>query len=189
VGPKKKRDYAKIMAVVAIVGLVCSIGCNFFQAWQVDSLHKENQRLYLESLRADLNILIDTIEIQNWTFVPEGVFLEVKGELHNEGARTTEITKGQISLEFIFPKSGGQYTFIIPLNFTRDFSMEDYAVEKDGERSFKFTYYIMKHLVFNDRTGEVIQIGDEKPEKVAITIWHNDGKEGELTNYNEAPRL
>ena len=71
--------------------------------------------------------------------------------------------------------------------------MEKYSIEKDGKRSFTIAYFIHKYFAMYFDAGppldsEIIQIGNTKPQRVGLTVWHNDGK-GDLANHNEAPSL
>jgi hypothetical protein len=176
---KLKNHIGIIGAITGVAGLVVAVVLGVINY----NLAMESHNLQMESLRADVNIFIEPIEKQNWTFTSNGVFLEVKGLLVNEGSRTTEMGKAELYLTFPFPEEGGEHVFTIPSNVTKDF-MEDYTIEEGGQRGFTISYFIMNHLVVNKETGEIMQIGDVKPLKVGVTMWYNDNI-GEKSSYGE----
>ena len=177
----KLKDYLGIIgAITGVTGLVIAVVLGMINY----NIAMTNQNLQLESLRADVNIFIEPIANQNWTFTSNGVFLEIKGLLINEGARTTQMDRAELYLTFPFPELGGEHVFTIHYNVSKDFIMEDYTIEEGGKREVIFTYFIMHHLELNDETGEIMQIGDVKPLKVGVTMWHNDNI-GEKSSYSE----
>lgn len=132
--------------------------------------------LTVDSTRADISVFIEPINVQNWTFISEGVYLTVNGMLANEGSRTTLINK--IELYAIFPYSGGgEEVFTIPCNLTTNFNIANYTIDENEHHTFSINYFILNHLTLNDETGQIMQIGDSKPEKVGLIVWHNDGIE------------
>lgn len=132
------------------------------------------RNLTIDSTRADISIFIEPISVQNWTFTSEGVKLTVNGMIANEGSRTTMINK--IELYAVFPYSGGgEEVFTIPCNLTSSFNMANYTIDEGKHRAFSIDYFIMNHLVVNDETGQIMQIGSSMPNKVGLVIWHNDG--------------
>jgi hypothetical protein len=147
---------------------------NFGLQQSILNLQTDLHDLTISSTRADISIFIEPISVQNWTFVSNGVYLTVNGLLKNEGTRTTLIKK--ISLYATFPYSGGgEEVFTIPVNLTENFNIANLTIGENEERVFSINYFILHHLVLNDETGQIMQIGDSKAEKVGLLVWHYDG--------------
>ncbi len=112
--------------------------------------------------------------MQNWTFVPEGVNVEVNGEYTNEGSRTTMIKRIELYAIFSYP-DGGEEIFTMPINLTKNFNISKLTVGESEQYAFSIDYFIMNRIVLNNETGQIMQIGSSLPNKVGVVIWHNDG--------------
>ncbi len=177
----KKDRVTLIITIINLSVIICfGISTAYYASTNTElneimvNLQKDLHDLTLESIRADLNVFIEPISVQNWTFVPEGVNVEVNGELTNEGSRTTMIKR--IELYAIFSYSGGgEEIFTIPCNLTSNFNISKLTIGENEQHAFSIDCFIMNHLVVNNQTGQIMQIGSSMPTEVGIVIWHNDG--------------
>ena len=126
------------------------------------------------SRRADVSILINPIDRQNWTFTSNGTSFTIDGMLFNEGGRSTRITKVEVSAIFNF-SNGDEYVDTIS-NYKNDLYLEkDVLTPKEGA-FFNISQDVRHFIELNRNTGEVIGIYETRPDAIRILIWHIDGK-------------
>ena len=154
-----------------------------YLAIENNNLNNKFYQLEEASLRADINVLINPIPNQNWTFTSNGTFLMVDGILFNEGARSTLITKVEVAIIYNF-SDGEEYVDLFPSNL-RNFYMEKYTVAPTESRLFNISIVAYPSIALNENTGEFIGIYESRPDKIRLFVWHNDGV-GEQLDYGNA---
>jgi hypothetical protein len=177
----KKDNFTKVISVIHLVTIIIfGLSTAYYASTHtalneiVVDLQRDIHDLTLESIRADINVFVEPLSIQNWTFVEEGVNVKVNGQITNEGSRTTLINRIEVYAIFPYPDVGMEI-FTIPVNLTKDFNISKLTIGENEEHVFSIDFYIMNHLVFNNQTGYVMQIGDSMPNELGVVIWHDDG--------------
>jgi hypothetical protein len=173
--------------IISLILNIFAIGFTVVQSSEINrlgqenlKLAEENQRLYNESLRAYLNIFVEPIANQNWTFTTEGAYFEIQVTLYNDGARATEIRRAELTLNFT-ADDGWTYSRTNPVNMTSDSTMIGYALEKGAYRVGTIRDFIKKETI----EFPSLEIGVAKPRDMELTIWYFDNIDEEVS-YGEA---
>lgn len=194
----ESKSHSTITVIILAISLIASIGYNIFQYSQTESfnqeilrlnqeilnLTQENQRLYNESLRADLSIIVEQIANQNWTFTTEGAYFEFQATLFNDGARAAEITKAEVNLTFTSDDGKITHTSTNPVNIS-GFSITEYTIEKNDGRILTFSSFIEKFTWKSPDGSRELEMGVAKPTGMSLTVWYYDSI-GEKVSYGEA---
>lgn len=170
---EKKDWFNVILSLVLGVNVVLFGVLNYGINQSSLAIQSELRDLTVASIRADLNVFVEPIDAQNWDFVTGGVNVKVNGELTNEGSRTTMIKRIELYAVFPYPDSGEEI-FTICCNLT-NFNIANLTIEENEQYEVSIDCFIRNHLVVNNQTGKIMQIGSSMPNKVGLAIWHNDG--------------
>jgi hypothetical protein len=168
----------KIHSIITIILAISTL----ILGMQNYSLSNRFYELEETSLRADVSILINPIEKQNWTENPNGTSFTIDGMLINEGGRSTRIAKLEVYAIFNF--SNGDI-YVDPIsNYQHELYLERDILTSKESALFNISQNVRHFLEINPNTGEVIQIYGSRPDALRIIVWHNDGK-GEKIQINE----
>lgn len=176
--------YPRLKVIIAILALIIPLMFSGYWNYVLCSqnerlnqenlnLAEENQRLYNESLRADLNIFVEQIADQNWTFTIEGAYFETQVMLFNDGARATEIRRAEAKLTFTSDDGKITHSSTNPLDMT-SFTMKGYVIEKGASRAFTIGAFIEKFTWKSPNGSRELEIGVAKPTGMNLTIWYYD---------------
>jgi hypothetical protein len=130
--------------------------------------------LEIASKRADISILIDPARNQNWTFVPNGVYLTVNGTFCNEGTRTAIIK--ELELSMIYRLSDDQY--IVTRTYSdpaRVCNWNNNTITEDELRPFSLTMYVDRYTILDSRIGQTVNIGNSRSDEFGLSITYYDG--------------
>ena len=174
----------KYNAVATLILAIILGASQFYLAIQSNNLNNNVYELQQSSLRADMSILINPINQENWTFTDNSTYFVISGMLFNEGSRNTQITRLEVSIMYNF-SNGQQYTDPIS-NYKHDLYLEKGVLSPKEGTAFNFSGSVRPFLVVNPNSGQVMGIYNSRPDMISIFVWHNDGK-GEQLSYNSMP--
>ena len=171
----------------AILTLILALVLGISQVYLAIENNKLEERFYQlqeESLRADINVFINPIPNQNWTFTSNYTYITIDGMLVNEGARSTIIKKIEVAIIYNF-SDGKEYVDQFSPN-PSNFLMQKYIIAPKESRQFNMSIAAYPTMELNRYTGELIGIYYSKPDRIRILVYHDDG-EGEQLDYKSIP--